>query len=163
MADIPWTYLTIDGVQPLDRTARGIKAQWSLIEIGGDIVRLANGTRRSLRRRQFDKYKVSLNGAADRKPAIDHLKKGMIVVLGWPGHMDLPGDIADADLPRPAVPGSIRRFGQQGGQPVRLDHGDPGILFTAFRPLLTVMIDDIDVSEDEQDGSVSWTLTGEEV
>jgi len=163
MADIPWTYLTIDGVRPLDKTARKIRAQWSRIELGGEIVRLANGTRRSLRRRQFDKYKVSLSGEAARKPSIDHLRKGDVVLIGWPGHFDLPGDVADADLPRPVVPGSIRRFGEQGGQPVRLDHGDAGVLFTAFRPLLQVMVDDVEVIEDEQEASVTWTITGEEV
>ena len=159
---IPWTYLTIDGVRPLNRTATNIKAQWSRIEIGGDIVRLANGTRRSLRRRQFDKYKISISGDSLRKPAIDHLSKGDTVVLGWPGHFDLAGDIADNALPRPAVPGSILRFGEFDGRPVQLDHGTPGVIVTAFRPVLMIMIDDVDVTEDAGGSTVSWTITGEE-
>jgi hypothetical protein len=163
MAVIPWTYLTIDGVRPLNRTARNIKAQWSRIEVGGDIVRLANGTRRSLRRRQFDKYRVTLSGEAVRKPAIDHLRKGDVVVVGWPGHFDLPGDVADADLPRPAVAGSILRFGEVDGMPVALAHGAAGVLVTAFRPVLSIMIDDVDVNEDAAGASVSWTISGEEV
>lgn len=160
MANIPWTYLTVDGVQPLDRSSRNIKASWSRIELGGEIVRLANGRRVSLRRRQFDKWKVTLSGDSIRKPALDHLRIGDIVELGWPGHFDLDGDVADADLPRPAVPGSIRRFKRDSSQ---VAHGTPDILFTAFRPLLTVMIDNIDVTEDEATATVSWTLTGEEV
>lgn len=157
---IPWTYLTIDGVQPLDKASRNIRPQWSLIEEGGRLVRLANGERVSLRRRQFNKYKITLSGESVRKPAIDHLAKGDIVELGWPGHLDLDGDVADNDLPRPPVPGSVRRFLRTGEA---VEHGTPGIVFTAFRPLLQIMIDDIDVTEDEQNASVSWQLTGEEV
>lgn len=160
---LSWTWLTIDGIKPLDRTTRDLKAQLSRIEVGGEIVRLANGERRSLRRRQFDKYRCDLSGDAVRKPALDHLRKGDTVVIGWPGHLDLPGDVADADLPRPAMPGSILRFGEQDGRPIQLNHGDEGVLVTAFRPILTIMIDDLDVTEDVKRAAVNWRLIGEEV
>lgn len=158
-----WNLLTIDGVKPLDKTSRNVKVDLSKIEAGGDIVRLANGTRRSLRRRIFDKYKVSLSGEAVRKPALDHLARGDVVVLGLPVHIDLPGDVADSALPRPAVAGSIVRIGETDGQPVVLAHGEPGVLATAFRPVLTVMIDEIQINEDVQNAKVSWSISGEEV
>lgn len=159
---IPWTWLTINGAKPLDRTTRNVRAQLAFIETGGEIVRLANGIRRSLRRRQFDKYRFTLSGEAARKPALDAIRKGDTVVLGWPGHIDLPGDVADADLPRAAMPGSILRFGEVDGMPVQLAHGAAGVMVTAFRPILTVIVDDLDVTEDVANASVSWSLTGEE-
>lgn len=160
---VNWNLLTIDSVKPLDNTCRNLKVDLSKIDAGGDIVRLANGTRRSLRRRIFDKYKVSLSGDAVRKPALDHLARGDTVALGLPVHIDLPGDVADNALPRTAVAGSIVRVGEVDGQPVALAHGDPGILVTAFRPVLTIMIDDIQINEDVQNAKVSWSITGEEV
>jgi hypothetical protein len=159
---IPWTYLTIDGVRPLNKTATNITVDWSFVEAGGRLVRLANGERVSLRRRQFDKYKITINGEATRKPAIDHIVPGQIVEIGFPGHFDLPGDVADEDLPRPAVVGSILRFGEVNGRPVPMEHGDPGVLVTAFRPVLQVMIDNVDISERAGDAKVNWSITGEE-
>lgn len=160
---IPWTYLAIDGVTILDKTARNIKQSYSRIETGGEIVRLANGTRVSLRRPAFDKYKTEISGQASRKPPIDHLKRGSVITVHCAVHFDEPGYVAAGMLLRPAVPGSLKYFGQTNGQPVELAAAAPGILFTAYRPIMTLMVDDVSVDEDEMGASVSWTITAEEV
>lgn len=162
MSDVSWTQLRIDDVRPLNATARNIKCELSLIDTGGEIVRLASGRRRSLRRPQFDLYKVRISGDAVRKPAIDHLRKGSVVVLDVPAHIELPGYVPIGQLPRPAVFGSIMYVGEQDGRPVMLEPGDPDVLFTAFRPKLTVMLDEIEFTEDEGAASVSWSISGEE-
>ena len=46
--------------------------------------------------------------------------------------------------------------------PMQLAHGAAGVMVTAFRPILTVIVDDLDVTEDVANASVSWSLTGEE-
>lgn len=162
MTDIPWTWLKIDGQTILDRTAGKIRATYRWIEAGGKIVRLANGTRRALRRSQFRKLAVSLSGEAARKPALDHIGIGDVITVDYPGHFDLPGYVAAGDLTRPAVPGSIVYFGQINGEPVILEAGDPGIIATGWRPRLTIMVDQLDV-EEEEGTSVRWSITGEEV
>jgi len=160
---IPWTFLKIDGAAPLDKFARNIKASYKWIADGGEIVRLASGERRSLRRSQFRKLAVTINGDAVRKPALDHLHRGDTVVIDCPFHLDVIGDVADGALLRTPVPGSIYRWGQAGGKPVMLDHGNGGVIFTAFRPRLTIMLDEISVDEDEMAAKVTWSISGEEV
>lgn len=162
MSDVAWTQLRIDDVRSLNATARNIKCELSLIETGGEIVRLASGRRRSLRRSQFDLYRVRISGDAVRKPAIDHLRKGAVVVLDVPAHLELPGYVPVGQLPRPAAPGSIMFIGEDSGRPVLLEPGDDGIIVTAFRPRLTIMLDEVEFTEDEGAASVSWSISGEE-
>lgn len=162
MSDVAWTQLRIDDVRPLNATARAIKCEISLIETGGEIVRLASGKRRSLRRPQFDLYKVRVSGQSVRKPAIDHLRKGAVVVIECPAHLELPGYVPNGQLPRPAAFGSVMYIGERDGRPVQLKPGDPDIIITAFRPKLTVMLDEIEFTEDEGAASVSWSISGEE-
>lgn len=162
MMSVPWTTLTIDGVRPLNKAALNITCDLSLVEEGGEIVPLANGKMRSLRRRQFNQYQIDLSGESTRKPAIDHLRKGQVVEMGVPAYIDLPGDVADADLTRPAVPGSIFRFGEVNGEPVMLNHGDPGVRTTAFRPLLTVMILTVQSTQRNGDARATWSISARE-
>lgn len=163
MTDVPWTYLTIAGVTIFRRHARDIKVSRSKIQEGGDLVRLANGERVSLRRVQFDKDKVTISGAAARKPAIDHLARGDTVEVGLPGWIDLPGDVADEDLKHVPQAGSVKRIAEVDGKVVELEHGDPLIVCTAYRPTMTIMIDDVSVDDEDQAATTSWSITGEMV
>ena len=157
-----WTNLKIDGRTPLNRRARNLKCSWKRIEEGGDIVRLANGQRISLRRPQFNKFAISLSGQGVQKPALDHLNKGDIVDIEFPGYFDEDGDVADSDLKRLPVAGSVLRAGVVDGKARYLETGDPRIVITTYRPVMQVMIDSIDIDYDEATATVSWSLSGEE-
>lgn len=164
MANIPWTYLTIAGVTIFRRHARDIRVSRSKVKEGGELVRLASGVRRSLRREQFrGKDIVTISGSAARKPAIDHLEIGDTVEVGLPGWIDLPGDVADADLKHVPQPGSVKRIGEVDGRVVELERGNPLIVCTAYRPTMSIMIDDVTVDDEDQAAMTSWTITGERV
>lgn len=172
MADdtyVPWDYLTITplGGQAftiLRRTQKATKVSSSGVAEGGDIVRLANAKRRSLRRAQFRGLrKYTISGVGERKPPIDGLDKGDVIVVGLRKWMDLPGDVAEVNLP-PHTAGSVRWLGAGGpnGSYVALEHGDAGVIATAFMPTLTIMLDDAPQVDDElQAGNTTWSLTGE--
>ena len=160
---VPWNFLRIDGWPVLNAYARNVRQSLTFIEEGGEIVRLASGERVSLRRSQFRKYKITISGEATRKPAIDHLHRGDVVLIDCPGHIDLPGFVLEGDFHRAAVPGSIRYIGEVNGRPALLEAGDARIVATTFRPRLYIMIDNIEIDEDVTGGSVSWSLSGEEL
>lgn len=160
---VPCTYLTIQGVQIVQNHMRELKMDMNPTSAGGGNVWLGNGRRYSLARKSFRKYEIKISGNNECPPAISHLWRGMIVDIGCIRHMEIPGDIADADLPRRVVEGSLRRFKlNEDGEPVQVDHGTPGIFMTRFRPLLKIMIDDRQSSADEWAASVDWSLTGTE-
>lgn len=158
-----WTQLKIDGVRPLNSHARKIRASYGFIDGGGEIVRLANGTRVSTLQPAFSKYTFSVSGEAYRKPAIDHLNKGDVVTIECPFYFNEPGMVEGNALKRPAADGSLSHWGVINDQVVKLEAGDPAILFTMYRPILVVMLDDVSIDYDEQNASCSWSLKGEEV
>lgn len=164
MANVPWTYLTIAGVTIFRRHARDIKVSRSKVKAGGDLVRLASGVRKSLRRVQFGKKDiVTISGSAARKPAIDHLEIGDTIVVGLPGWIDLPGDVADANLRHVPQAGSVKRIAEIDGRVVELPHGDARIVCTAYRPTMTIMVDDVNVDDEDQAAKTSWSITSEMV
>jgi hypothetical protein len=164
---VPSTYLTIQGVQVVQNHARELKMDLRQTKDGGEVVWLANGRRYSLARKLFRKYEITISGSNECPPAISHLWRGSVVMIGSIRHMEIPGDIADADIKqvfgRDPVADSVRRFVlDESGEPIQAVHGTPGIFMTRMRPLLKVMIDTNDSSQDEWGATVDWTLTGTE-
>lgn len=160
----PSTYLTIDGIVLVDRQMRKVDQTLSQIDEGGKNVRLANARAYSLARKAFRKYKSTITMTVDCLPALSGKWRGDVITVGCIRHREEKGDVPDAQLVRPPVPGSVRRFvvGPD-GLPKEVPAGTAGIYMTRYRPIIQFVIDDISESKAEWDGQDQITLTLAEV
>jgi hypothetical protein len=131
------------GVQPY--SARGLTQQLTAIAQSVQVRRTVNGLLRDISLDQFKKYSSVITGSDQQPPVCDGVWPGRIVQVECLSELSAPlGEL----LERPAVAGSLY---EDGG-------------FQIYRPVLTMMVvAPLEMTRDEYNRQVSWTLTLEEV
>lgn len=124
-------------------SSRGLTQTLSLI--GDDALRRSiNGKKLDWSYPQFRLYTTTITCTDVRVPCIDKMWKGTVVAIGCVAELCA---ITTEGLQRTAVPGSERIEGA----------------FTFYRPLMDMMITEIQSQKAEYPGDVQWSITAEEV
>ena len=156
------TYFRIVGRELPAKCAKNVKGSRKWIEQVGENVRLADGTRVTLRRPQFlDKHAVTITGEALVPPPISDLKFGDEITIDFPHPMSVEGDIAAVDLEFQPAADRIWWFGMVDSVLKPMEHGDAGVTITMWIPRMTIMIDAVNTDYDDQAGSHNWSIEGE--
>ncbi len=162
-SDTPFTYFSIDGRTFLPSQGVDLNQTLEPHRSGGEIVELANANAFNQQPIQFRKYRTRITGTTTTAPPIADLWQGKIIRVHCLAFLEYPGDIAEADLERPAVPGSIMYVGMDDqGNPRILNHGDAGVLQTFMRPILVLIVESVTHSENEWEGTKTWTIEARE-
>jgi hypothetical protein len=162
------TDLVIGGrVIPL-AASRGITQTYRQIR-AGQLRRTVNGTLINTTRTTHKKYRTRIDCEDLDTPAIADLYKGDTVTVECVAPWRVPGGSTTVTLPRDPVSGSIVGYktGHQkvtvssvSGRDVTFDEAPDWV---EFRPILTIMIDDVDWDQNEATAKESWSISGEEV
>jgi hypothetical protein len=137
------TVLSLLGLGVPPYSARGLTQTLEPLDQATSLARTINGELIDLSRAEFRKYKSTISGTDQRPPSCDGL---------WPGRqivVDCIEELAYADggtPQRPVVEGSS--FSESG--------------FTYYRPRLTMVVTDFQLSRDEYGAQVAWSMTLEE-
>jgi hypothetical protein len=141
------TVLTISGFGNMLYQARGLNQTLEVIAASKQYDRTINGTLIDVSAPQFRKYqsKISISNEVDAPP-LDLIFPGQTVTVGCAVELCYPtGRVGCPN--RPEVSGSS--YTQNG--------------YTFYRPLLTMMITEVQESLDEWGRKVGWTIDLEEV
>lgn len=140
MADT--TVLTLTGMALPPYSARGLKQTLEPIGGAAQLMRSVNGDLTDVSDPLFRKYQSTITGGDQDPPALSGIWPGMEVTVGCIVEL-----ASNGSGDRPAVSGSSRTA--------------DGITF--YRPELTMLVTGFNVSHDEYDRQIGWTLTLEEV
>ena len=137
------TVLSLLGLGVPPYSARGLTQTLEPLDQATSLARTINGELIDLSRAEFRKYKSTISGTDQRPPSCDGL---------WPGRqivVDCIEELAYADggtPQRPVVAGSS--FSEDG--------------FIYYRPRLTMVVTDFQLSRDEYGAQVGWSMSLEE-
>jgi hypothetical protein len=137
------TLLVITGVGLPSWSARGLNQTLAPIEASAQMRRTVNGELLDISYLPFQKYGSKITCDDLRIPAIDGV---------WPGDEVTVECVAELSYPtggtaqRPAVPGSSRT---EGG-------------FVFYRPILVMLVKNIETQTDEWGATMQWTIDCEE-
>lgn len=153
------TYFKIHGRSLPTKSARNVRGSRRFIEQAGQNVRLADGTRETLRRPQFlKKDSVTISGNGVMAPPIQDLKFGDIITIDFPHPYSLSGEVALEDLDFPPSPDRLWYYD---GKSKMLPAGDPNIEQTIWIPQMTIMIDAVTTDYDDGRAQIEWSIEGE--
>lgn len=153
------TWFRIEGREVPARATHNVKGSRKWIEQAGKNVRLADGTRETLRRPQFlKKHAVTISGEGSIPLPISDLVYGDIITIDFPKPESVPGAVAAQDLDFPPAADRIWYFGAD-AKP--LDAGDAGIVRTIWVPRMTIMLDAFNSEFDDAKSLHSWTIEAE--
>jgi len=156
------TYFRILGRDLPNRSAMNVKGSRRFIEQVGENVRLADGTRETLRRPQFlKKHAVSISGDGLLAPPIQDLEFGDSITIDFPHPMSLPGEVDINDLDFTPDPERLWYYGEKNNKTIRLPAGDPAISMTMWIPRMTIMIDNVNTDYDDTAAKVNWSIEAE--
>ena len=153
------TWFRIDGRDLPARATLNVKGSRKWIDQVGKNVRLADGTRETLRRPQFlKKHAVTISGEGSIPLPVSDLVYGDEITIDFP-HLDsVPGEVAAQDLDFPPAADRIWYFGDD----AKLrDPGDPDIVRTIWVPRMTIMLDAFNSDFDDAKSLHSWTIEAE--
>lgn len=141
------TVLTISGFGNMIYQARGLSQTLETIGAASQIERTINGTLIDVSAPQFRKYqsKISVPDEVDAPP-LDGIYPGQTVTVGCACELAYPTGRVGSPR-RPQVSGSS--YSQNG--------------YTFYRPVLTMLVKDVQMSLDEWTRKVHWTIDLEEV
>lgn len=137
------TVLSLLGLGVPPYSARGLTQTLEPIDQAANVQRTINGELIDLSSAAFRKFKSTISGTDQRPPSCDGL---------WPGRQIVVDCIEDLAYPeggtpqRPVVEGSS--FAEAG--------------FTYYRPRLTMVVTDFQLSRDEYGAQVGWSMSLEE-
>jgi hypothetical protein len=143
--------LTLSAIGLPPYSARGLRQ--TLAPIGGatNLRRTVNGALVDLADPVFRKYESTISGEDVDPPALDLVYPGRTLTVGCIAQLAVQTSgtdpITEEDLGRVPVSGSMREAG--------------GFVF--YRPQLVMLVTGWDISEDEWERGVTWSLTLEEV
>jgi hypothetical protein len=139
-----FTDLALAGVGVAPYSARGLLQQLTPIQQAAQARRTVNGNLRDVSMTQFQKYASVITGSDQEPPVCDGV---------WPGRIVVVNCISEL----------VRPNAQAASRPVVTGSEVVGPVFTTYRPVLTMMVMNLDVTRDEYGAQVSWTLNLEEV
>jgi hypothetical protein len=125
-------------------SARGLVQTLTPIEQSANLRRDINGNLVNLSLQQFQKYASKITCKDVNAPALDGIWPGQIISVSCVSELSF---LTASGIPaRPAVDGSMRFQGA----------------FTFYRPLLNMMVMQLNLSEDEWPADYAWELSLEE-
>lgn len=139
------TVLRLHGIGVTPYSARGLSQTLKPIAAAGQVLRTVDGTLVDFSATQFRKYESVITGSDQQPPAFDGVWQGLLVTVeciatlafdhgtGGPGRSEVPGSIKVAN----------------------------GHVF--YRPILVMRVIDFDISFDEYQAQIGWTLRLEEI
>jgi hypothetical protein len=137
------TVLSLLGLGVPAYSARGLTQTLEPLDQATSLARTINGELIDLSRAEFRKYKSTISGTDQRPPSCDGLWPGRQIVVDCVEELAYP----DGGTPqRPVVVGSS--FSEEG--------------FTYYRPRLTMVVTDFQLSRDEYGAQVGWSMSLEE-
>jgi len=137
------TVLSLLGLGVPAYSARGLTQTLEPLDQATSLARTINGELIDLSRAEFRKYKSTISGTDQRPPSCDGLWPGRQIVVDCIEELAYP----DGGTPlRPVVAGSS--FSESG--------------FTYYRPRLTMVVTDFQLSRDEYGAQVGWSMSLEE-
>jgi hypothetical protein len=137
------TVLSLLGLGVPAYSARGLTQTLEPLDQATSLARTINGELIDLSRAEFRKYKSTISGTDQRPPSCDGL---------WPGRqivVDCIEELAYADGGTPQRPVVENSSLSEDG-------------FTYYRPRLTMVVTDFQLSRDEYGAQVGWSMTLEE-
>ena len=143
MTDTTLLVLSGHGVSPY--SARGLSQSLTPIEASAVLRRTINGDLKDLSQAQFRKFKSTITCTDQNTPALEGVWPGAVLTVDCVS--ELSYKTAGGAPERPVVSGSSRVEGE----------------FTLYRPRLIMRVVGYDVSHDEYQAAVGWTLDLEEV
>ena len=144
----PDTLLTITGLGGFQYQARGLHQTMEVISAANQCERTINGVLVDVSNPQFRKYQSKITCTDITAPPLDNLFPGMTVTVQFAGELAYPTGNAGAPA-RNAVFGSTRT--PDGGN------------YTFYRPVLTMLVRNLNYSFDEWGSDYGWELDLEEV
>lgn len=145
LTEITELRLTGMGIPPY--SARGLTQSLTPIQGAGQMRRTVNGNLRDIADPLFRKYQSGISGADQEPPAIEGIWPGMVLTVDCVTELAFEGEPSTGGFVRPAVPDSVREANG----------------FTFYRPRLTMLVTGFNVSRDEWEATISWSLALEEV
>jgi hypothetical protein len=137
------TVLALLGLGVPPYSARGLTQTLEPLDQATSLARTINGELIDLSRAEFRKYKSTISGTDQRPPSCDGLWPGRQIVVDCIEELAYP----DGGTPqRPVVEGSS--LSEAG--------------FTYYRPRLTMVVTDFQLSRDEYGAQVGWSMSLEE-
>jgi len=142
------TLLTILGQGLAPYSARGLTQTLEHIDQAANVKRTVNGNLKNIAFDGFKKYRTTISCQDVEAPALDGVWPGDQIEVHCSAELAyLTSDVSVVHPARPAVSGSPRVEGD----------------YTYYRPVLIMMITAFTGSHVEWDGTVSWSMTAEEI
>lgn len=155
------TFFRVEGRTLPERSTLNVKGNRAWIEEVGRNVRLADGTRETLRRPQFlRKLAVTITGEGSVPMPLFDLNFGDVITIDFPHPESVPGSVTIANLDYPPSADRLWYFNAVGKL---VPAGSPNIARTMWVPRMTVMIDSFTSEYDDARARYNWTLEAEVV